>query len=157
MQRYHQYGDMSILDTPTFFFGMKPGEEIRVHMDGKMVLVRLNYLTRPDPEGYREVQFEINGMPREIKVRDAKASEGSSLARKADPTVPGEVGATLSGSVLRVQVEPGQVVKQGDPLMVTEAMKMETTLTAPVDGLVKEVLVKAGSRIQSGDLLAVIQ
>ncbi len=157
MQRYHQYGDMSILDTPTFFFGMKPGEEIRVHMDEKMVLVRLNYITRPDPEGYREVQFEINGMPREIKVRDAKASEGSSLARKADPTVPGEVGATLSGSVLRVQVEPGQVVKQGDPLMVTEAMKMETTLTAPVDGLVKEVLVKAGSRIQSGDLLAVIQ
>lgn len=157
MQRYHQYGDMSILDTPTFFFGMKPGEEIRVHMDGKMVLVRLNYLTRPDPEGYREVQFEINGMPREIKVRDAKASEGSSLARKADPTVPGEVGATLSGSVLRVQVEPGTVVKQGDPLMVTEAMKMETTLTAPVDGLVKEVLVKAGSRIQSGDLLVVIQ
>lgn len=157
MQRYHQYGDMSILDTPTFFFGMKPGEEIRVHMDGKMVLVRLNYLTRPDPEGYREVQFEINGMPREIKVRDAKASEGSSLARKADPTVPGEVGATLSGSVLRVQVEPGTVVKQGDPLMVTEAMKMETTLTAPVDGLVKEVLVKAGNRIQSGDLLVVIQ
>ena len=157
MQRYHQYGDMSILDTPTFFFGMKPGEEIRVHMDEKMVLVRLNYITRPDPEGYREVQFEINGMPREIKVRDAKASEGSSLGRKADPTVPGEVGATLSGSVLRVQVEPGQVVKQGDPLMVTEAMKMETTLTAPVDGLVKEVLVKAGSRIQSGDLLAVIQ
>ena len=59
--------------------------------------------------------------------------------------------------MLRVQVEPGTVVKQGDPLMVTEAMKMETTLTAPVDGLVKEVLVKAGSRIQSGDLLVVIQ
>lgn len=157
MQRYHQYGDMSILDTPTFFFGMKPGEEIRVHMDGKLVLVRLNYMTRPDAEGYREVQFEINGMPREIRVRDAKVNEGAAVARKADPTVPGQVGATLSGSVLRVLVEPGNVVKQGDPLMVTEAMKMETTLTAPVDGLVKEVLVKAASKIQSGDLLVVIE
>ncbi|MDD6569791.1 MAG: biotin/lipoyl-binding protein, partial [Acidaminococcus sp.] len=89
--------------------------------------------------------------------RDAKVNEGAAVARKADPTVPGQVGATLSGSVLRVLVEPGNVVKQGDPLMVTEAMKMETTLTAPVDGRVKEVLVKAASKIQSGDLLVVIE
>ena len=157
IQRYHQYGDLSILDTPTFFFGMKPGEEIQVMMDGKMVLIRLNHITRPTEEGYREVQFEINGMPRELKIRDAKASEGTTAARRADPTVPGEVGATLSGSVLRVLVDKNSVVKKGDPLLVTEAMKMETTLTAPIDGLVTEVLVKAGSRIASGDLLVVIE
>jgi pyruvate carboxylase len=83
--------------------------------------------------------------------------EGKAVTRKADPTVPGEVAATLSGSVLRVLVDKGTVVKKGDPLMVTEAMKMETTLTAPVSGLVKEVLVQAGARITSGDLLAVIE
>ena len=103
------------------------------------------------------MQFEINGMPRELKIRDAKASEGTTAARRADPTVPGEVGATLSGSVLRVLVDKNSVVKKGDPLLVTEAMKMETTLTAPIDGLVTEVLVKAGSRIASGDLLVVIE
>ena len=157
MARYHKYGDLSILDTPTFFFGMKPGEEIRVHMDGKMVLIRLNYVTKADAEGYREVQFEINGMPRELKVLDQKAGEGTTVVRKADPTVPGEVAATLSGSVLRVVVDKGTVVKKGDPLMVTEAMKMETTLTAPVSGMVKEVLVQAGARITSGDLLVVIE
>lgn len=157
VQRYHQYGELSILDTPTFFFGMKPGEEIRVQMDGKMVLIRLNYVTRANPEGYREVQFEINGMPRELKIQDAKASEGTTVTRKADPTVPGEVGATLSGNILRVLVKKGSVVKKGDPLMVTEAMKMETTLTAPVDGMVKDILVQGGARIQLGDLLVVIE
>ena len=96
-------------------------------------------------------------MPRELKIQDAKASEGTTVTRKADPTVPGEVGATLSGNILRVLVKKGSVVKKGDPLMVTEAMKMETTLTAPVDGMVKDILVQGGARIQSGDLLAVIE
>ncbi|MCI6607461.1 MAG: biotin/lipoyl-binding protein, partial [Mitsuokella jalaludinii] len=61
------------------------------------------------------------------------------------------------GSVLRLIAAKGDVVKKGDPLMVTEAMKMETTITAPIAGIVKEVCVAAGSRITSGDLLAIIE
>ena len=71
--------------------------------------------------------------------------------------MPGEVGATLSGSVLRVLVDKNSVVKKGRSAAGNGAMKMETTLTAPIDGLVTEVLVKAGSRIASGDLLVVIE
>lgn len=157
IQRFHKYGDLSILDTPTYFFGMKPGEEIWVRINGKMVLIRMNYITSPSDDGFREIQFEVNGMPREIRVRDKAASEETSVIRQADPTVPGEVGATLSGSVLRLIASKGDVVKKGDPLMVTEAMKMETTITAPIAGMVEEIYVKAGSHITSGDLLAVIQ
>ena len=53
--------------------------------------------------------------------------------------------------------EKGGHVKKGEPVIVTEAMKMETTITSPVDGIVSEIHVKAGSRIESGDLLMVIE
>ena len=158
MERYHKYGDLSILDTPTYFFGMKPGEEIRVNIDeGKMLLVKLDNITKPDGEGNREIQFELNGMPREIKIHDKHVAESAVSARKADKDIAGEVGATLSGSVVKLLVDKGASVKKGEPVIVTEAMKMETTITAPVDGIVSEIHVKAGQRIESGDLLMVIE
>lgn len=157
-ERHKKYGDLSILDTPTFFFGMKPGEEIRVNMEeGKMLLIRMDDLTKPDLNGDRLVRFELNGMPREIKVHDKHVATANIEVRKADKDIVGEVGATLSGSVVKVLVEKGAHVKKGDPVLVTEAMKMETTITAPRDGIVSEIVVKAGTRISSGDLLLVIE
>ena len=55
----------------------------------------------------------------------------ANLAKKADKANQGEIGATLSGSVVKVLVEKGQAVTKGTPLVVTEAMKMETTIAAP--------------------------
>ena len=157
-ERHKKYGDLSILDTPTFFFGMKPGEEIRVNMEeGKMLLIRMDDITKPDLNGDRLVRFELNGMPREIKVHDKHVATANIEVRKADKDVVGEVGATLSGSVVKVLVEKGAHVKKGNPILVTEAMKMETTITAPRDGIVSEIVVKAGTRISSGDLLLVIE
>lgn len=158
MERYHKYGDLSILDTPSYFFGMRPGEEIRINIDeGKMLLIKLDNITKPDGEGNRIIQFELNGMPREIKIHDKHVVESAVTARKADSDVIGEVGATLSGSVVKLLVEKGSSVKKGEPVIVTEAMKMETTITAPTDGIVSEIHVKAGQRIESGDLLIVIE
>lgn len=158
MERYHKYGDLSILDTPSYFFGMRPGEEIRINIDeGKMLLIKLDNITKPDGEGNRIIQFELNGMPREIKIHDKHVVESAVTARKADADVIGEVGATLSGSVVKLLVEKGSSVKKGEPVIVTEAMKMETTITAPTDGIVSEIHVKAGQRIESGDLLIVIE
>ena len=156
--RYKMYGDLSILDTPTFFFGMKPGEEIRVNIEqGKMILIRMEDMTKPDANGDRLVRFELNGMPREIKIHDKHVATQNVEVRKADKDVVGEVGATLSGSVVKVLVEKGAHVKKGDPVLVTEAMKMETTITAPKDGIVSEIVAKAGARISQGDLLLVIE
>ena len=158
MNRYHAFSDLSVLDTPTYFFGMKPGEEIRVILEeGKMLLIRLDSITKPDGDGNRLVQFELNGMPREIKVHDKHVAESAVTGRKADKDIPGEVGATLSGSVVKVLAEKGTRVSKGDPVIVTESMKMETTITAPASGIVSEIHVKAGQRIESGDLLMIIE
>lgn len=156
--RHKLYGDLSILDTPTFFFGMKPGEEIRVNIEpGKMLLIKMEDITKPDLNGDRLIRFELNGMPREIKIHDKHVATSNIEVRKADKDIVGEVGATLSGSVVKVLAEKGQHVKKGEPILVTEAMKMETTITAPRDGIVSEIVVKAGTRISSGDLLLVIE
>ena len=153
-----EYGDVSILDTPTFFFGMKAGEEINVALEkGKNLIIKLVLVSDPDEEGNRLVRFEFNGQARTIKVHDKQVKTTGLVRRKANKTNPNEIGATLSGSLVKVAVSLGQKVKKGDVLLVTEAMKMETTITAPKDGTVAEILVAPGSRIESGDCLLVLQ
>ena len=148
------FGNVSVLDTPTFFFGMKRGEEIQVTIEkGKTLIIKMNGLSEPDEDGNRIVLFEFNGQPRGIKVHDKHAKTTGVVRRKADESNPGEIGATLSGSVVKILVKNGQSVAKGEPLIVTEAMKMETTITAPIDGIVEEILVREGSRIESGDCL----
>ena len=153
-----EYGDVSILDTPTFFFGMKAGEEINVALEkGKNLIIKLVLVSDPDEEGNRLVRFEFNGQARTIKVHDKQVKTTGLVRRKANKANPNEIGATLSGSLVKVAVSLGQKVKKGDVLLVTEAMKMETTITAPKDGTVAEILVAPGSRIESGDCLLVLQ
>ena len=153
-----EFGDVSILDTPTFFFGMKAGEEINVALEkGKNLIIKLVLVSDPDEEGNRLVRFEFNGQARTIKVHDKQVKTTGLVRRKANKANPNEIGATLSGSLVKVAVSLGQKVKKGDVLLVTEAMKMETTITAPKDGTVAEILVTPGSRIESGDCLLVLQ
>ena len=153
-----EFGDVSILDTPTFFFGMKAGEEINVALEkGKNLIIKLVLVSDPDEEGNRLVRFEFNGQARTIKVHDKQVKTTGLVRRKANKANPNEIGATLSGSLVKVSVSLGQKVKKGDVLLVTEAMKMETTITAPKDGTVAEILVTPGSRIESGDCLLVLQ
>lgn len=153
-----EFGDVSILDTPTFFFGMKAGEEINVALEkGKNLIIKLVLVSDPDEEGNRLVRFEFNGQARTIKIHDKQVKTTGLVRRKANKANPNEIGATLSGSLVKVAVSLGQKVKKGDVLLVTEAMKMETTITAPKDGTVAEILVTPGSRIESGDCLLVLQ
>ena len=153
-----EFGDVSILDTPTFFFGMKAGEEINVALEkGKNLIIKLVLVSDPDEEGNRLVRFEFNGQARTIKVHDKQVKTTGLVRRKANKANPNEIGATLSGSLVKVAVSLGQKVKKGDVLLVTEAMKMETTITAPKDGTVAEILVTPGSRIESGNCLLVLQ
>ena len=100
---------------------------------------------------------DSNGMPREIIIADKHITNKIDTVKKADPEKIGEVGATLSGSVVKILVAKGQQIKKGEPILVTEAMKMETTMTSPIDGTVTSIETKAGKRIESGDLLLVIE
>ena len=149
-----QYGDVSVLDTPTFFFGLTPGEEVNVEIEpGKILVIRLIHIGAANDEGIRTVSFELNGLPREIDLKDKNVKAIGISRKKADKSNPGEIAATLSGSVVKIFVEKGQRVAKGDPLVVTEAMKMETTIVSPLSGIVAQVHVGPASRIESGDCL----
>lgn len=149
-----KYGDVSVLDTPTFFFGMKKNEEVHVEIEeGKDLIITLINISDPDDSGVRTITFMFNGAEREIQVQDKSVDMKNVTRRKADPDKVGDIGATLSGSVVKVLVTKGQKVKKGEPLVVTEAMKMETTITSPIDGTVGEIYATKGQAIISGDCL----
>ncbi len=151
---YSQFGDISVLDTPTFFYGMKLGEEIEVEIEqGKTLIVKLVSIGEAQNDGSRVLYFELNGQSREIVVIDESAKVTVSAKQKVDPSNPSQIGASMPGTVIKVLVEQGEKVKKGDHLMITEAMKMETTVQAPFDGTVKEISVQNGEGIAAGDLL----
>lgn len=149
-----KYGDISVLDTPTFLYGMRLGEEIEVEIErGKTLIVKLVSIGQPQADGTRVVYFELNGQPREVVIRDESIKAAVVERIKADRTNPNHIAATMPGTVVKVLVEKGEKVDKGDHLMVTEAMKMETTVQAPFAGVVKDIYVKSGDAIQAGDLL----
>ncbi|WP_096550012.1 pyruvate carboxylase [Ureibacillus thermosphaericus] len=153
-----QYGDISVLDTPTFLYGLRLGEEIEVEIEkGKTLIIKLVSIGEPQHDGTRVIYFEINGQPREIVVQDMTVEATGHKAVKADPSNPNQIGATMPGTILKVVVSKGSPIKRGDHLLITEAMKMETTVQAPKDGVVKEIYVKEGDSISTGDLLIEIE
>ncbi|MGR9050298.1 pyruvate carboxylase [Halobacillus faecis] len=149
-----QYGDMSVLDTPTFFYGMRLGEEIEVDIEqGKTLIVKLVSVGEPQIDGTRTVYFELNGQPREVVVKDENVKATVQQRPKADKSNSKHIGATMPGTVIKVLSNKGEDVKKGDHLMITEAMKMETTVQAPFDGVIKDIYVENNEAIHVGDLL----
>ncbi|MFJ8088711.1 pyruvate carboxylase [Lysinibacillus sp. NPDC095746] len=154
----NSFGNISVLDTPTFLYGLKLGEEIEVEIEkGKTLIIKLVSIGEPQHDGTRVIYFELNGQSRELVIQDMTVEVDGSLALKADPSNPNQIGATMPGTVLKVVVSKGSHVKRGDHLLITEAMKMETTVQAPKDGIVKEVYASAGDAISTGDLLIEIE
>ncbi|HMM22463.1 MAG TPA: pyruvate carboxylase [Selenomonadales bacterium] len=153
-----EYGDVSLLDTPTFFYGMLPGEDIWVELEqGKALFIKLLAVGNPDASGLRTVGFELNGLLREITVKDKSVKTVTTQRSKADPNNPEQVAASMSGVVVKVLVEKGAKVKKGTPLIATEAMKMETSIQASMHGFVKDIYVRPGEPIETGDLLMALQ
>lgn len=148
------FGDISVIDTPTFLYGLRLGEEVEVEIEkGKTLIIKLVSIGEPQHDGTRVIYFEFNGQSREIVIQDLTVEVDGSIGLKADPTNPNQIGATMPGTVLKVVVSKGSPVKRGDHLLITEAMKMETTVQAPKDGIVKEVYAHEGDAISTGDLL----
>ena len=154
-----KYDDLSGLATPAFFYGMHAGEEVEVEIDpGKTLFVKLVSIGDADADGQRTLFYELNGMPRESVITDKSRVSVTKAARvKGDPEDPAQACAPMPGMVTEVAVSPGQEVKAGDKLIVLEAMKMLTTVSASADGVVKEILVKKGDQVDSDDLLAKLE
>ena len=150
----NEYGDVSVLDSPTFFYGMRLGEKIAVEIEqGKTLIIKLMSVSELQPDGNRIIYFELNGLPREVTVRDLSAKTTVQKRQKAEKNNPKHIGATMPGKVLKITVSMGDKIKKGEYLMVTEAMKMETTIQASYDATVKDIYVKEGDIIETNDLL----
>ena len=156
--RIEEFGEYRILDTVTFLYGLELNEERVVRLEeGKDLVVKLLTIGSPDADGMRELYFELNGQPRQVKVRDHSVTTETTARPKADKRNPAHVGASMPGAILSVEVSAGDAVSKGDVLLKAEAMKMETSVTSPRDGVVARVEVSVGDRVAAGDLLVVLE
>ncbi|WP_414053998.1 pyruvate carboxylase [Macrococcus equi] len=148
------FANVSLLDTPTFFYGMRKNEKVEIAIDeGKTLIVKLISVGHVHDDGYRWVYFDFNGMSRKVYVKDTNVEPTKTTIPKADPKNKNHIGAQMPGTVGDVKVQEGENVVKGQALLITEAMKMETTIQAPFDGTIIKVYVKSGDSIQTTDLL----
>jgi pyruvate carboxylase len=151
---HRHYGDVSLLPTPVFFYGLNERDEMSVEIDpGKTLVVRLLGRTDTDDDGSVKLFFEVNGQPRAIRVDKAGAAVKTASRPKAELGNANHVAAPMPGVVATVAVKNGQHVTRGSPLLSIEAMKMESMITADRDGTVSKVFVSPGDRIDAKDLL----
>jgi len=149
-----EYGEVDQLPTPTFLFGLEVGECGRVEIEpGKTLVVRLMAVGGINEEGERTVHFELNGQPRAVSVLDESVSEGLVRREKGDPNNPLHLSASMPGKIVSISCAVGDLVDAGQSLVVGEAMKMETAMTATVAGKVVELLGAVGDKVDAGDLL----
>lgn len=147
------FGEVSVLPTDVFFYGMSRGQEIAIELEpGKTLVVLCQAIGESHADGSRLVFFELNGQPRTIRVVEAGRTSTATRV-KANPSKLGHVGAPMPGLVASVGVAVGQTVAPGDLLLTLEAMKMETSLHADVAGVVAAVAVKPGDQVDAKDLL----
>jgi pyruvate carboxylase len=148
------FGEVSALPTPAFFYGLKPDEEISVGIEqGKTLFIKLVNIGTPDKDGRRTVTFELNGMTRETSIPDKSVAVKAKTRAKADPANPLEVAAPIPGIITALSVGVGAKVTKDDKLVTMEAMKMQTTVYAQADGVVAEISAQVGETVESKDLL----
>ena len=149
---FEKYDDLFPLPTKAFFFGLENNEEILIKLGkGQSVLIKLLYVTTPNEDGIRNVFFKFNGTTRVIEVKDNNFKSNKVAHKKA--VTDKEIGAPLQGNLSAVHVKVGDVIKKNSPLFIIEAMKMESTITAPFEGKVKQIHLNGGVMVEQDDLV----
>ncbi|KTR06079.1 pyruvate carboxylase [Curtobacterium luteum] len=152
-----QYGDLSVVPTVDYLYGLRPGQEHTVPLGkGVDLFVGLEAIGEVDERGFRTVMTTLNGQLRPVSVRDRSVEVETKAAEKADPSDPKHVAAPFSG-VVTLKVAVGDVVAAGQAVASIEAMKMEAAITAPVAGTVGRLAIPATQQVDAGDLLVVLQ
>jgi pyruvate carboxylase len=159
------YGDLESMPTHVFLRPLQVGDEVEVELTpGRRKYVQLASIG-PIADGQggattRLITFNVNGERWFIRVSDdaaVAAATSSGAAREKSPGGPGDIGAPMPGAIVGVKTEEGGKVKKGDTLFVLSAMKMETAITAPCDGVAQRITVGEGDTVDVDDLLAVIK
>lgn len=153
-----EYGYIMRMGSHIFFNGMALGETTKINIeDGKTLVIKYKGLGDLNEDGTRNVYFELNGMRREVAVPDKNADAQVHKVTMADPEDKSQVGSSIPGMISKINVKPGDEVKENQVLAVIEAMKMETNVVARMNGVVDEIFVKDGSSVKAGELLLTIK
>jgi pyruvate carboxylase len=150
------FGDVSVLDTADYLYGLTPGREHVIRLaPGVRLYAGLEAIGEADDKGVRTVMTTLNGQLRPVFVRDRSITVETKSAEKADASIPGHVAAPFSG-VITMQVQVGDRVVAGTPVASIEAMKMEAAIASPISGTVARLAVPKTQQVDAGDLLVVV-
>lgn len=152
-----QFGDLSVLETADYLYGLESGSEHVLDLDkGVRLYMGLEAIGEADDKGVRTVMLKVNGQMRQVFVKDERVAVSAPVAEKADRTVPGHVAAPFSGTVT-VKAAVGDAVEAGQPIATIEAMKMEAAITAPVAGVVDRIALGGTVSVDASDLILVVR
>ncbi|MDN6372718.1 MAG: pyruvate carboxylase, partial [Brevibacterium aurantiacum] len=150
------YGDLSVVETSEYLYGLTAGEEHAVELSkGKDLLIGVQAISGTDERGMRSVMFTLNGQLRPLQVRDRAVESDVKTAEKADPTNSGHVASPFAG-VVTLQVAEGDTVEAGATVATIEAMKMEASITTQTGGTVSRIAIGNVQQLEGGDLVVVI-
>ncbi len=153
-----EFGDVSVLETPTFLYGLKVGQEQAITIqEGKTLIIKLLAIGELQSDGTRSIFWELNGRRRNTVVVDQASGVEVKRREKVDPDNPGHIPAPMAGKIVELAVGSGDQVVEGQKLVSTEAMKMLNVVKSPCAGVVKRVLVQKGDDVAPGDLIFEIQ
>jgi pyruvate carboxylase len=153
-------GDFSRMGSDIFFHGLSEGETCEVEVEeGKSLMIRFVSMSRPDEDGNRVLDFEVDGHPREIVIHDPKSrtEKVKKDIQMADPENGKEIASNIPGTVSRIMVQEGDTIEAKQEIFIVEAMKMETSITASEGGTVAKILVGEGEQVKAGQLLLQIK
>ena len=132
---------------PTEFVIDVHGESYRVDITGVGVKT----------EGKRHFYLSIDGMPEEVVFEPLNDFVAGTGGKRKQASAPGDVSTSMPGNIVEVLVSAGDPVKAGQAVLISEAMKMETEVQAPIAGTVKVVHVAKGDRVNPGEVLIEIE
>ena len=154
LKHLQAYNDISKLESHVYFYGLNKGEECEVEIEeGKVLTIKLIDIGDVKENGNRTIVFELNGMIREIEIKDNNYSGNIKDIVKADMNDPLQIGASIPGKVVKILVNEDDEVKQNQPLIIIEAMKMETIIVAKTDGIIKSIKVSQDELVGDKQLL----
>ena len=148
------FNDVSELESDVFFYGLNIGQECEVEIEeGKNLTIKLVDIGEPKEDGMRTLTFELNGMLRDVDIKDNNYTGLIKSVEKADMNDPYQIGASIPGKVVKLLVKKGDEVEVNQPLIVIEAMKMETNIVAKSAGVINDIKVAVNDMVVDKQLL----
>ena len=148
------FNDVSELESDVFFYGLNIGQECEVEIEeGKNLTIKLVDIGEPKEDGMRTLTFELNGMLRDVDIKDNNYTGLIKSVEKADMNDPYQIGASIPGKVVKLLVKKGDEVEVNQPLIVIEAMKMEANIVAKSAGVINDIKVAVNDMVVDKQLL----